>query len=168
VGLLISPEVPNACPRQNSIPSFPHADVTSNLDPEIQRADHRQGGGGIRRNRGADPNSFVVKILTSKPLGLKILQGIFAEPCQSRLPKGWGGTFVSLEFSRNETDSNCLAEAHLKDFLSRNIHNVSRLKSAPDRSINQSPRPNEKHVPSATKGTHLRTENRKLRTTFRL
>src|ERR1019366_10571815 len=56
------------------------APVTSNLDLQIQRADHRQGGGGLRKNRESGPKSFVVKLLTSKPLRLKILQSIFANP----------------------------------------------------------------------------------------
>jgi hypothetical protein len=50
--------------------------VTSNLDPEIQRADHRQGGGGAGTDREPGPNSFVIKILTSKLFEDRILRGI--------------------------------------------------------------------------------------------
>jgi hypothetical protein len=52
--------------------------VTSNLDPKTQRADHRQGGSRARNRHDKGRNSFVLKILTSKPLGPKILQAIFA------------------------------------------------------------------------------------------
>lgn len=70
--------------------SFPQPDVTSDLDPKIQRADHRQGGGGAGRNRERGFNSFVLKILTSKPLGLKILQSIFANPAPVAAFRGVG------------------------------------------------------------------------------
>ena len=53
--------------------------MTSNLDLDIQRADDSKGKGGIRGTREQRANPFVVKILTFKPLGLKILQSIFAE-----------------------------------------------------------------------------------------
>jgi hypothetical protein len=65
--------------------------VTSDLDPEIQRADHRQGGGGTRGNREPVSNSFVLKILTPKPLGLKILRGIFAKPAPDKAFHGLVG-----------------------------------------------------------------------------
>jgi hypothetical protein len=39
--------------------------VTSDLDPETKRAEHRQGGGGVSTNRGGASNSNVLKILTS-------------------------------------------------------------------------------------------------------
>ncbi|SPE22597.1 hypothetical protein SBA2_1000004 [Acidobacteriia bacterium SbA2] len=76
---------------------FPQPNVTSNLDPRIQRADHGQGGGGARRNREPGSNSFVLKILTSKPLGLKILQTIFANPAPVAAFRGVGGGGVPLE-----------------------------------------------------------------------
>ena len=85
------PVVLDARPRlPKLIPSFPHAIVTSNLDPRFQRANHGQGGGTCK-NRGAVPNSFVVKILTPKPLGLKILQTLFADPAPSKPFRGRGG-----------------------------------------------------------------------------
>lgn len=65
--------------------------MTSNLDLEIQRADGCQGKGGIRETREQRANSFAVKILTSKPLGLKILQSIFAEPAPVKAFRGVGG-----------------------------------------------------------------------------
>jgi hypothetical protein len=65
--------------------------VTSDLDPRIQTADHCLGGGGARRNREPGSNSFVPKILTPKPLGLKILQTIFANPAPVAAFKGVGG-----------------------------------------------------------------------------
>ena len=54
--------------------------VTSNLDPRIQKADHPQRGSGSSSDGEKSRNSFVLKILTYKPLGLKILQAIFADP----------------------------------------------------------------------------------------
>jgi hypothetical protein len=73
---------------------FPQRRVTSNLNPEIQSADHRQGGGGIRRNPGQGLNSLVLKILTSNPQALKILQAIFANPAPVKAFRrvGGGGT----------------------------------------------------------------------------
>jgi hypothetical protein len=64
--------------------------VTSNLDPGIQTADDRQGGGSARRNPEPDSNSFVLRIMTSKLLGLKILQTIFANPAPVAAFSGWG------------------------------------------------------------------------------
>src|SRR5208283_5500940 len=64
-----------------SYSTFPQPNhVTSNLDLEIQKADHREGGSGTSSHAEKGRNSFVLKILTSKPLGLKILQAIFADP----------------------------------------------------------------------------------------
>ena len=65
--------------------------VTSDLDAKNQRADHRQGGGGASRRRVRGSNSFVLKILTSKSLGLKILQTIFAKPAPVAAFRGVGG-----------------------------------------------------------------------------
>jgi hypothetical protein len=53
--------------------------VTSKiLTPKPKRADHRQGGSRARNRHEKSRNSFVLKILTSKSLGLKILPAIFA------------------------------------------------------------------------------------------
>jgi hypothetical protein len=72
-------------------PGFPQPNVTSNLDLKIQRADHSRGGGGAGRNPERGSNSIVLKILTSKPLGLKILQTIFANPAPVAAFRGVGG-----------------------------------------------------------------------------
>ena len=69
---------------------IPQALVTSNLDPEIQRADHRQGGGGATKKRDRAPKSFIVKILTSNSLQLKVLQSIFANPAPVKPFRGRG------------------------------------------------------------------------------
>ena len=79
------------CDSRNWLFAFPQPNVTSDLDPKIQRADHRQGGGGARRKRERGSNSFVLKILTSKPLGLKILQTIFVNPAPVAAFGGVGG-----------------------------------------------------------------------------
>jgi hypothetical protein len=62
--------------------------VTSNLDFKSQSADHRQGGGGRRQIRARGYKSFVFNILTSNPLGLKILQTIFANPALVKAFRG--------------------------------------------------------------------------------
>jgi hypothetical protein len=55
-------------------------DVTSDLAPGKKKADDRQGVSGLRQRVAEDANSFELKILTSNPLPLKILQTLFAEP----------------------------------------------------------------------------------------
>jgi hypothetical protein len=79
--------------------------VTSDLDPKLKKADHRQGGGGIRRRRLAWANSFALKILTSNSLGLKILQTLFAEPAPVKAFErlGGGGYPSTEENSQNGT-----------------------------------------------------------------
>jgi hypothetical protein len=52
--------------------------------------DHCQGESGKRKNAAFGLKSFVLKILTSNPLGLKILQTLFAEPAPSAALRGWG------------------------------------------------------------------------------
>jgi hypothetical protein len=144
--------------------------VTSNLDPQIQKADDGQGGGGIRKNRGAALNSFVVKILTSKPLGLKILQGIFVEPAPVKAFRelGGGGTHETRGLSQNETTRERPAEPESQRFFSTKIHSFTGKKSLDRAREIPVQRPNEKHIPPLSKGTQLRTENRELRTAFRL
>jgi len=71
--------------------------VTSNLDHKSQEADHRQGGGGTRNHREKVRKSFIVKILTSKPLGLKILQTLFANPAPLAAFRGWEGGGYTLK-----------------------------------------------------------------------
>ena len=64
--------------------------VTSALAVYLQLAHHCQGKGS-RVSPGKNARkSFVVKILTPKPLALKILQTIFAKPAPSKLFRGWG------------------------------------------------------------------------------
>src|SRR5271167_4477354 len=77
--------------RETRSRGFPQSHVTSNLDLGIQTADYGQGGGGACRNLEPGSNSFVLKILTSKPLGLKILQTNFANPAPVKIFKGGGG-----------------------------------------------------------------------------
>src|SRR5271166_5498552 len=91
--------------RRDPRGSFPHPNVTSDLAPKIQRADHRQGGGGASRNCHHGSNSFVVKILTSNPLALKILQSIFANPAPVAAFRRWeeGGTSEASDFSQKRT-----------------------------------------------------------------
>lgn len=70
--------------------SFPQPNVTSNLDPEIQRADHRQGGGGTQPILQKARKCFQLKILTSNSYRLKILQTIFADPAPVKAFRGVG------------------------------------------------------------------------------
>jgi len=53
--------------------------VTSDLDPPCESEDDGQGGDGIGR-RSRPPKSFVIKIMTFNPQGLKILQTLLAKP----------------------------------------------------------------------------------------
>jgi len=64
--------------------------VTSDLAFEKKTADHGQGVSGTRDALAASTKFFVVKILTPKPLGLKILQTVFAEPAPLKAFRGWG------------------------------------------------------------------------------
>jgi hypothetical protein len=54
--------------------------VTSDLAHKKEKADHRHGEWGARASLQKACNSFVVKILTSNPYALKILQTLFAKP----------------------------------------------------------------------------------------
>jgi hypothetical protein len=45
-----------------------------------KRVEHGQGGGGTQGGHETARKFFVINILTSKPLRLKILQTIFAKP----------------------------------------------------------------------------------------
>jgi hypothetical protein len=65
--------------------------VTSNLALCKKKADHGQGVSGTSIIDKKANKSFVIKILTSKPLGLKILQSIFADPAPVNAFRGGGG-----------------------------------------------------------------------------
>jgi hypothetical protein len=82
--------------------------VTSDLAINKKKADHGQGASGKNITREKATKFFASKILTSKPLGLKILQSIFAEPAPVKAFRGWGegGYPLNPRFSRNETRSN--------------------------------------------------------------
>ena len=54
--------------------------VTSDLARSLGNVDHCQGESGERKNAAFGLKSFVLKILSSNPLGLKILRTLFAEP----------------------------------------------------------------------------------------
>src|SRR5579862_7460316 len=87
---------------------FPQADVTFNLALPPKRADSDQGGGGVCGSREKDRNSFVVKILTSKPLALKILQTLFANPAPVRRSSRGGGGGIP---HKRQVSPNDLAES---------------------------------------------------------
>ena len=63
--------------------------VTSNLAINKKKADHGQGVSGRNITREKATKFFVIKILTSKALWLKILQSIFARASQG-FQRGWG------------------------------------------------------------------------------
>jgi hypothetical protein len=69
---------------------FHSPDVTSDLAPTIKISDHCHSGGSGQSSK-AHPNSFVVKILTSKPLGLKILHAVFCKPRAQQAFQRYGG-----------------------------------------------------------------------------
>jgi hypothetical protein len=75
---------------RRKIRSFPHARVTSDLDPEIEKAEDCHGESGRRQIHANGRNPFVLKILTSNPLALKILPAIFARPAPVKAFRGWG------------------------------------------------------------------------------
>jgi hypothetical protein len=87
--------------------------VTSNLDPEIQTADHSQGGGGAGRVRLPGPNFFVINILTSKFFEVRILQGISCQPDDFKDSGGRGDTPESAAHQEFRTR----VSLQLKQFL---------------------------------------------------
>src|SRR5579864_7449827 len=86
-------------------PRFPEPDVTSALVPHHERADHCQSASSKNMSAQESPKSFVVKILTSKPLGLSILQTLFANPASvAASQRGGGGGYPKIRsISRIET-----------------------------------------------------------------
>jgi hypothetical protein len=71
--------------------------VTSDLDAENKQAEYFQGASGRSTARDGTCKAFVLKILTFKPLALKILRITF---CESRASRGFpqaGGRGVSTE-----------------------------------------------------------------------
>ena len=65
--------------------------MTSDLDAEFRKADHRHGEWAKRKISESRCNSIAFKILTSNPYALKILQTIFAEPAPVKAFRGgWG------------------------------------------------------------------------------
>jgi hypothetical protein len=65
--------------------------VTSDLAREFHKADHCQGESGPRTTRYKARKFFEIKILTSHPSALNILQTIFANPAPVKAFKGVGG-----------------------------------------------------------------------------
>ncbi len=100
-------EIPKACPsltmnyaRRTMLPTSEiHrqtlADVTSALALRMKRADYCQGGSSRSRGQSRPCNSFGIKILTSNPYALKILQTHFAEPAPVKVfARGGGGGYL--------------------------------------------------------------------------
>ena len=89
-------EIPKACPsltmnyaRRTMLPTSEiHrqalADVTSALALRMKRADYCQGGSSRSQGQSRPCNSFGIKILTSNPYALKILQTHFVEPAPGK------------------------------------------------------------------------------------
>jgi hypothetical protein len=73
--------------------------MTSDLAPTQKKADHRQGVSGTWIPLQEASKFFVIRILTSNPLGLKILQSIFAEPAPVKAFRAGGGRGVPLAFN---------------------------------------------------------------------
>jgi hypothetical protein len=65
--------------------------VTSDLALNFWKADNDQGGGGAPDYHRTHRKFFVIKILTSNSLALKILQTLFAEPAPVKPFRGVGG-----------------------------------------------------------------------------
>jgi hypothetical protein len=105
--------------------------VTSNLDFRFQKADHRQGGGRARRIRGTAPNSFVLKTMTSNPVGAEDLAEHFCEPAPVKAFTRYGegvpsklSNFPEMKLPRVSL------EVSLRDFFARKIHSFSGPESA--------------------------------------
>src|SRR5579864_2952745 len=89
--------------------------VTSNLALHSKRADHIPGEGSIREGPGKASNSFIVKILTSKPLALKILQTLFGNPAPLKAFRGgWGGGIpLNTSISQNSSPEIAASETQI-------------------------------------------------------
>jgi hypothetical protein len=68
--------------------------VTSDLALNFRKADHGQGISGARNYHRTHRKFFVIKVLTSNSLALKILQTLFAEPAPVKAFRGGGGEGV--------------------------------------------------------------------------
>jgi hypothetical protein len=115
--------------RQRDFTAFPHPEhVTSNLALHKKKADHGQGVSGTSFPGENTHKFFVIKILTSNPLRLKILQSIFANPAPVKAFSGWGGggTPLTQDVSQNETRPNAPDKPSLPTIFSGNSHSAAR------------------------------------------
>jgi hypothetical protein len=69
----------------------PQPDVTSALAPEFQKADHYRGESSNKPLVKKARKVFEIKILTSNPQRLNILQPMFANPAPVKAFSGWWG-----------------------------------------------------------------------------
>ena len=103
-GAYSTPKCPAKCLRLFRSRLWPRSvfhsrPVTSDLAPAQKKADHRQGVSGTGIPLQEASKFFVIKILTSNPLGLKILQGIFAKPAPVKTFREGRGRGVPLAFN---------------------------------------------------------------------
>lgn len=105
---------------------FHSALVTSALAALVRSAEHGQGGGGVREPGQSSANCFVVKILTSNPLALTILQRRFAKPAPVAASRGgWGeGYPTPPHHSQNRTSPRKRFPQCSSNFFSGNFHNA--------------------------------------------
>ncbi len=96
--------------------------MTSNLAFNKKKADYRQSANGTIFARENTRKLFVIRILTSKPLPLRILQAIFANPAPVKAFRGGGGGGgypSNPGFPQNETRDNELVALPANNFFSR-------------------------------------------------
>src|SRR5258708_22045199 len=82
-----------------------------------------KGGRSISSHSKIWRNSFVLKILTSKPLGLKILRRLFANPAPSAAFRGWGeggDTPISQIRTTQRAENSSSKSKSTKNIFSRN------------------------------------------------
>jgi hypothetical protein len=98
--------------------------VTSDLDPGTPKAEDCQGESGRCKQRHRSRKYFVLKILTPKSLGLKILRAAFVNPALGAgFRDGGGEGYPGLAGdSRNGTDANCSLIPFFYVFLSPDLH----------------------------------------------
>jgi len=122
-----TPAAASSRAARRSSRDFHSSIVTSNLASRLKKADHRQRGGSTRSDRENSCKSFVVKILTSNSLALRILRTIFCRPRAQQGFRGGGGEggYPPLnKIRRNATSSPIPAERSAAIFFAPDFLNL--------------------------------------------
>jgi hypothetical protein len=91
--------------------------VTSALAPEFQKADHYRGESSNKPLAKKARKVFEIKILTSNPQRLNILQPIFANPAPVKAFRGWWGYPNPKRFPKLELRKSRFRDADSKLFF---------------------------------------------------